>query len=248
MDNNYLREWDRKMTDYLAGLFDFKPHEHQVYDARDPKNAKVLEMMRGWIDPVDWEHGTKVATMMENERMRYHLVMAADNENHYPLLLAEGVTSGEHNVKHTNPDDPDEYFSRFHLPFRTIVSHIGSRSAYKHLTGEDFDIIPGLDVTSEQRMLNSLGCLAAYQLISGRKEIPYREIFRAENQKDGWDIVNISEPIMMDVDLDNIAPHLQQILVAATMEMNMTPAKLEVTIFDMTPRRPRRWKYRPSDN
>ena len=248
MDNNYLREWDIKMTDYLAGLFGFRPHEHQVYDARDPESAEMLRIMKANRDPTDWEHATATSTvvdMEESRRMRYHLVMAAENENDYPLLLGEGVTSGEHTVKHMNLDNPDEYFSRFHVPFVAMVSHLGARSAYRHLTGEDSDMIPGLDLTSEQCMLNSLGCLAAYQLISGGKEIPYREIFQAENQKDGWDIVDISEPIIMAT--SGIPPHLQQVLDAAAREMNMAPVKLEVPILDITQQRPRR-RYKPSDN
>jgi hypothetical protein len=248
MNNNYLREWDRKVTDYLAGLFGFKPHEHQVYDARDPENAEILRIMKANGDSTDWKQTTAASTVMdmeESRRMKYHLVMAAENENHYPLLLADGVTSGEHIVKHMNLDNPDEYLSRFHIPFVSMISHLGARSAYRHLKGEESDIIPGLDLTSEQRMLASFGCLAAYQLISGRKNIPYREIFSAENHRDGWAIVKV-EPIIMVP--DNIPPHLDQVLDDTLREMGMTPMDLELHVLNTTQKRPRRWKYRPSDN
>lgn len=193
MNNNYLREADRKVMEHLQGLFEFEGHPHRVYDAADPESRKFIKMLEAELGhPVN--HGFLKSDAMslshtdESGKASYSVIMLNVDREHYLLHLGDELTHCEHMLAHGKAEEQEAYENMFHRAFRSMLGTLGMHSVHENLYKPEE--MPGFWADEPGKgsvlsMPNYVGFQLAMQLAERGMEIPYKKLFWAQDHKEG---------------------------------------------------------------
>lgn len=214
--NGYISAFANIVTSHLQPVFDFEPHPFTVYHAHDPRSREFMGMVRSTTregDKFDDILSSKEACCtytldLDGTLRAYNGFIISCIPDDFPFHIAEIVTTGEHAMNHKDRYRTlDEYKSRFSDPFTAMLSMLGAHSYGVDSGYNDLGIIVEnlfrpRKYSPDSAMSNYIGYGIAQSVIDRSKsdcfQIPYRDLFHAKSQMEGWDVVvDIADPYIV---------------------------------------------------
>ena len=235
MNNDYLREADHRVMEHLQELFSFEGHKHSVYDTADPESREFIETVESELghslshdflksDAISLTHKDK-----ESGELGYSVVMLNVDREHYLLHLGDELIQCEHAFAHGEAEEQEAYENIFHRAFRSMLGTLGMHSVHENLYKPEER--PGFwaDEPGKGSVLsvpNYIGFQLAMQLAESGMEIPYKELFWAQDHTEGMRIfTGIAKPMVALIG-KQITKQLRAELIGAFVAMGLDTSVL----------------------
>jgi hypothetical protein len=250
MDNKKLKEYDTAMTKILSQEFGFEPHEHTIYDARDPASNDILEGVGSQLmTPEQWReiNGSSEFLNTDGADEKYIAIISSEIDDAYIYHMGGRIVLGEHAALHTNPQLRGLYRTDFQRPYRAMLTEYANRLGFDKYTGEDFNVDVELNCMSEPMMLASLGRIIGKDLYYNERFSSSKELFMAKNQADGWKIIQKDSSLIMSIDIADVPVNMRGTLLKAIGDMGFPLFGITIEDPDQPPKYPVEF-YEPKDN
>lgn len=250
MDNRKLKEYDMKMTKILSQEFGFEPHQHTIYDARDPASDGILERLGTQLmTPKKWREVNGSIEFLDSDGAdeKYIAIISCDIEDGYLYHMGGRIVLGEHAAHHANPKLPGLYKNDFQRLYRAMLTEYANRLGFKRYAGEDFDVDVELNCMSEPMMLACLGRLIGRDLYYNERFSSPKELFMAKNHAEGWKVIQSKSSLLMDINITDVPVRMRDSLMKALAEMDFPLFGLVIEESPQGPKYPVDF-FEPKDN